>query len=388
MAHTLTAIIPKIITRAQRVLRERCIMPQIVNSDYKAEARQFGDTINVEVPSAVTTAAVVPAAVPTVGSNRTPTTVPIDLDQWQKNDPIFLTDSDIVQIDRRKNFLPPNMAEAVRALANDVNEHIWSWWYKTGLYVLTGTKAFNDVTTATDARKMLNIGVAPKADRWGVLDFTTEAQMLSLAQFSDFDKVGDKAPKFEGEIGRKFGINWVSDDHCPTLDPEDYTATTFTVNGALSAGATSIVAAVTVADQDLVQGDIILVAGDPLPYSVQANVTVTTGGGGTISISPALRTDIVDTAAITMPLESLTGSDIYQCLVFHRDAIAFANRPLVTTSVDGELGNKLMTLTDAVSGLTMRLEVSRQYKQTAWEFDIMWGSNLIRPDNVVRVQGY
>jgi hypothetical protein len=56
--------------------------------------------------------------------------------------------------------------------------------------------------------------------------------------------------------------------------------------------------------------------------------------------------------------------------------------------VDGELGNKMIALTDEISGLTMRLEVSRQYKQTAWEFDILWGSNLIRPDNVVRVQGY
>jgi hypothetical protein len=388
MAHTLTAIIPKIITRAQRVLRERCIMPQTVNMDYKSEARKFGDTIDIEVPSAVTTAAVVPAAVPTVGSDRTPTTVQIALDQWKKNDPIFLSDQDILEIDRRANFLPPTMAEAVRALANDVNQHIWSWYYKTGLYVLTGTKTFNDVTTATDARKFLNIGVAPKSDRWGVLDFTSEANMLALAEFSDFDKVGDKGPKFEGEIGRKFGINWVSDDHVPTLDPEDYTATTFTVNGGHSAGATTVAASVTVADQDLVKGDIITIAGDPLPYSIQADVTVTTGGGGNLTISPALRTDILTAAAITMDLEAQTGNDLYQCLVFHRDAIAFANRPLVTSSVDGELGNKMMTLTDDVSGLTMRLEVSRQYKQTAWEFDILWGSNLIRPDNVVRVIGY
>ena len=388
MAHTLTAIIPKILTRAMAVLRERCIMPQIVNADYKTEAKKFGSTINIEVPSAVSTAAVVPAAVPTVGSNRTPTTVPIDLDQWQKNDPIFLDDQDLLEIDRRKNFLPPQMGEAVRALANDVNQHIMGWYYKTGLYVLPATKTFNDVTSATDSKKMLNFGVAPKSDRYGVLDFNAEANMLALAQFSDFEKVGEKGPKFEGEIGRKFGINWASDDHIPTLDPSDFTATAFTVDGAHSAGATSVVLACTVADQDLVQGDIILLAGDPLPYSVQAPVTIDFSTGGTAAISPALRTDIANTAAVTMPLETLTGSDIYQCLIFHRDAIAFANRPLQTSSVDGELGNKLMPLTDNHSGLTMRLEVARQYKQTAWEFDIMWGSNLIRPDNVVRLQGY
>ena len=66
-------------------------------------------------------------------------------------------------------------------------------------------------------------------------------------------------------------------------------------------------------------------------------------------------------------------------LVFHRDAIAFANRPLMDSTAGVDLGN-FMSMQDPVSGLVMRLEVSRQYKQTVWEFDILWGNALVRPE--------
>jgi hypothetical protein len=46
-----------------------------------------------------------------------------------------------------------------------------------------------------------------------------------------------------------------------------------------------------------------------------------------------------------------------------------------------------MSVTDPESGLSMRLEISRQYKQTVWEFDILWGVALVRPEWAVRLIG-
>ena len=74
-------------------------------------------------------------------------------------------------------------------------------------------------------------------------------------------------------------------------------------------------------------------------------------------------------------------------LAFHRDAFAFANRPLVQSTQDMQLGSRIMSMTDPQTGITLRLEVSRQYKQVVWEFDILWGSKLVRRELATRIAG-
>ena len=74
-------------------------------------------------------------------------------------------------------------------------------------------------------------------------------------------------------------------------------------------------------------------------------------------------------------------------LAFHRDAFAFANRPLVQSTQDMQLGSRIMSMQDPKTGITLRLEVSRQYKQVVWEFDLLWGSQLVRAPLATRIAG-
>jgi hypothetical protein len=42
---------------------------------------------------------------------------------------------------------------------------------------------------------------------------------------------------------------------------------------------------------------------------------------------------------------------------------------------------------DPVSGLTMRLQVRKEYRRYRWSFDVLWGVGAVRPDLAVRIAG-
>jgi len=49
--------------------------------------------------------------------------------------------------------------------------------------------------------------------------------------------------------------------------------------------------------------------------------------------------------------------------------------------------SELITMTDPLTGLGLRLEVMRQNKQMLWEFDMLYGGLLVRPELAVRIMG-
>jgi hypothetical protein len=71
-------------------------------------------------------------------------------------------------------------------------------------------------------------------------------------------------------------------------------------------------------------------------------------------------------------------------LGFHRDALAFANRPLGAATATNP---RMLSMTDPVTGITLRLELTRQYKQDRWELDLLWGSKLVRAALAARLAG-
>ena len=58
--------------------------------------------------------------------------------------------------------------------------------------------------------KMLNKSGAPKDGRYGIIGYEEEANATELSQFADAGQSGDMRVKIEGELGRKFGIDWIS----------------------------------------------------------------------------------------------------------------------------------------------------------------------------------
>lgn len=380
MANTLDNIMAKILARGLLALREQASMPRLVNGDYSREAAQKGTTIDVPIPSGQTATDVTPAPVYSSAANNTPGVVQIPLDNWKKTN-FFLSDKDLVEIDRNEHFIPMQMSEAVRALANAVNEDIFQE-YK-GVYGYTGTAGTtpfaSTVNDATNARKVLHQQRAPRSDRRGVLDFDAEGNALALSPFSDAEKVGSNGVKIEGEIGRKYGIDWYADDAVPTHTAGGATASALVVGSAAVAGVSTI--NMTGGNNTtLLPGDIFTIAGDTQTYVVKATAAVVSTGNVSVSFAPELKA-AASSEAVTVV------SDHVVNLAFHRDAFAFANRPLVQNTTDMALGSKIMSMTDPQTGISLRLEVSRQYKQVTWELDILWGAKLVRPELATRIAG-
>lgn len=404
--NTLSNIMPKILARGLMTLRQRCIMPRIVNSDYSIEAAKKGTTIDVPVPVAVGVSDVAIATTPVGPSALTPAVVQIPLDQWVQNDPIGLSDKELVEIDANEHFLPMQMQEAVKALASNVNQFIFAKYkgqYR-GVYGMIGnpsvlystiidpfdtaasTEDTNGVSAATNAKKILNIQLCPRTDRRGVLNFDAEANALDLASFHQAERIMSNVVVMEGEIGRKFGIDWVADDDVPDHTAgsvQETTPTNCKINVTTAVGDVTVSIKDSTNTETLLRGDIIQFANDTdRTYVVIGSASHTILSAGTsVGIYPAMRSieaedDLVHVA-----------NDHAVNMVFHRDAFAFATRPLLANSQQYSLGNQMISMQDPKTGLILRLEVSRQHKQTVWEFDILYGADLVRPDLAMRIAG-
>lgn len=379
MANDLSVVAPKLLAQGLMALRENAVMPRLVNRDYEAEAAQKGQTVTIPISSAIADREVTPNVVPPASVDSAPTQALIPLDQWREA-PFHMTDRDVLE--SMNGTIPMQASEAIKSLVNYANAFMLSK-YK-GVYGFTGTPGttpFADTSDATDARKVLNNQLAPLSDRRFVIDPDAEAKALNLRAFQDMSFSGSAAGITEGQINRKMGFDWYMDQQVPSHTKGVATGTPLS-NGVSAIGTTSVPTDGWTSDTAgiLVEGDIITFAGHSQTYVVTADVdSGSTTGPATVPIAPALQEAVADGEAITVVDSHVVN------LAFHRDAFAFASRPL-QDSAQG-LGSIIQAATDPVSGLSLRLEISRQHKQTQFSYDMLFGAALVRRELATRLAG-
>jgi hypothetical protein len=94
-----------------------------------------------------------------------------------------------------------------------------------------------------------------------------------------------------------------------------------------------------------VVGDVFTIAGNTQQYTVTSVTTGTPANATTVGISPALAADAADGAVVTFVASHVAN------LAFHREAFAFASRPMLDLETPGSI---IQPLVDDVSGLAMR----------------------------------
>lgn len=387
MTNILDQIAPKIVARGMMSFREQAIMPRLVNADFSAEAARKGDRIEVMIPEEVEVEDVVPGVTNPSVPDKDPKTATIELNQWKKVS-FYLSDKDMMQIDADQSFVPFQMQQAVNALAQEVNKSFYKEIMRARYFIgYPGKKLFTQssseaskdyagINPVLEGRKLLNNAKAPKSGRYGILGFEEEANALELPQFADVEKSGDTSVRLEGEIGRKYGIQWFATDQIHT-----HTSDTLSKEFQLSYSVKTGDALTTVRNisPHPAFGDLALNASGSIVATFEDWKETKTVSSYTHSLSVPFTNNFSNTYRFRV------GPEHNNNMIFQRDAFAFAIRPLSSATESLGLGNRIMSVTDPETGLSIRLEISREYKRTVWEFDVLWGVKLVRPEFAVRV---
>lgn len=377
MANTLTTVMPKLLAQGLMALRQNCVMPRLVNHEYDAMAGSKGSSIDVPIPSAITAVAVTPANTAPSTADVTTDKVTISLDQWYEA-PFYMTDKDMQEV--MAGVIPMQASEAVKAIANQINSYILSFYTEVyGFAGTAGTTPFaTDLAAAQAARRVLGQQLAPTNDRRIVLDPLAEEKALGNRAIQDASWRNDGGASLrEGQIGRSLGFDWFMDQAIPTHTAG--TAAGATTNSAGYAVGVKTVTLASAGTGTILVGDVITFAGQTQTYRVVTG-DADVSNGGTVTFEPGLAAAIpASNTAITLKASHTVN------LAFQRDWFAFATRPFADADASG-LG-KFVSMVDPVSGLALRLEVTREHKRTRWSFDALYGGKPVRNALACRIAG-
>jgi hypothetical protein len=374
VANSLTNVIPQLLAQGLMALRQQSIMPRLVNRSYDSMAAQSGSTIDIPIPSAITANAVTPGTTSQAVTDLSPTKATITLNQWYEA-AFNLTDEELKNVEEN-NLMPMQASEAIKSLANNVDTYIMNLASSAtnGISQNGGTAGTTPFASNLDAylaaRKELNNSAAPMDDRYCVINADAEAEALSLEAFQNAAWRGDTDGIIRGQIGQKLGATWVVDQNVQTHINANGTPTGFLVNNGSGYSAGDTTMTIDTGSNNPAVGDIFTVAGDTVSHIVTAAT-----GGTSVTFTPGLGAAVVNNAALTF---TASAAAFTRNLLFHRDAFAFASRPLEDGMMVG--GDNVMSNVDPVSGLSLRVEVTREFKQTRVSYDILYGGALVRPE--------
>jgi P22 coat protein - gene protein 5 len=211
--------------------------------------------------------------------------------------------------------------------------------------------------------------------------------MLILPTLTYSSESGTSEALREGMVTRAVGFSIAENQNVPTITATQsgLAPTTTAVAAAALAGSEVISlnnGAGALPTQLPAQGALFTIAGDTQQYAIaEINDNEPLDVGATsmkVRISPALKLPAAANAALTF-LGAHTAN-----VAFARNAVVFASRPLLDINAGGDI---IESISDPITGVTFRLELVRQNKQTYFSLDCLWGSKVIRPEQVVRIYG-
>ena len=348
-----------------------------VHRGYDETPRMVGSTISIGKPSTFTASAVNTSTGGTT-QNVTTESVNVTLDQWYEVK-FALTEKELSFA--KEKIVLDHIAPAAYAIADNIDQALAALYKKVPWMA---PAVISDVASFLAARKILFDNGAPMNDGnlHCMLGSTAEAALLALQAFSQVSGAGDQAMQtlLRGSLGVKFGVETFANQNTPSHT----TGTKSDVAGVASgtAGATTLtITSLGTAGNTMAIGDSFVIAGDTQRYVATTLGTVVSPGTITaMGIYPALKTTC--SAAVVTLCASATTS--VQNLMFHKNFAALAMAPL--TEIGNQLGAKIATVIDPVTGLTLRSRMFYEGNTNTIKvaIDALYGVQILDPNLAVR----
>lgn len=235
------------------------------------------------------------------------------------------------------------------------------------------------MTHLAQAKRLLSVNLAPITDRYFVFDPVAEANMMTVSNILQAEQFGSREGILEGSVGRALGFGLYMNQNVATLTAATTAWATgyAAASGSWAAGVTSITLINASCHGAIYAGNMFKSGAGY--YSVYTTVTAVTNTAVIVVFQPALATAVASGDAITV-VAAYTPN-----IAFHRGALAFASPPLA-----GALGaddEAVSSVTDPVSGITLRFAVTREYYQSTVRVSALWGFLARVPAHIVNLAG-
>lgn len=355
-------------------LIDNLVMPQLCIRDYENTFSDMGDTVRVKRPVKLT------ADDFTVGTSVSAQDIKEDA-AYVKLDKLATVDVkwDVIEsaVNVSEAKLNADVIEpAAAALATKINRDGLAIYSKIPTFIGTAGTTPDGIDDLANVRKQLNIALAPTSQRVAVWDPIADAALSQIDNLRRVNEAGTNAALREGELGRLYGLaNYMSQgiaNHvCGTLAAGG-TSAKIVVDGAVTNSDTVKLTVSATASGTLTgkvkAGDFFTVAGKRYVIGEDA-----TAASDSIIVKLNEKVTLADETEVTFNTTSYTAN-----LAFHRNAIAFVNRPLPMPAggAEGYVTN------NPYNGLSLR--VVRGYdidtKTNKMSIDILYGYALVYPE--------
>lgn len=357
------------------------------DAQFGRDNMKIGSTINIRNPNQFTV---------TTGSSLslqdvTETTVPLVINTQKHVDIAFSSQDLALNIfDFSQQFLEPAMAVLAASMESDALNSMATDVYNQ----VNGHGAPQTFRNLLTARKLLRDNLAPPDIYMARLNTQDNLDIVDSVKglFQDSQEI--KSQYRDGVVGRTGGFEIAENTYLSTYTRGAATAA-YTVNGAGQTGSSLVVQTGTGAGN---KGDVFTIAG---VFRVHPETKVSTGvlqqfvltaayagGGGTMSISPAITVSgayqnvsgsPANAAAITWAGTISTASGL--SLAYHKSAFALATVDLPLPNGADMAGRKVQ---DGIS-LRMWRQGDIQNDRFPCRLDVLYGYKTLRPQVAVRL---
>lgn len=373
MANTLTNIIPTVQTALDVVSREQVGFIPSVNRDPSADRVARNQTLYSWAAPTLSLGNVTPAAATPSASDITLGTKSVTVTNFKMADFYFTGEEESALAGNYGNIVTDMVEQAVRAIVNQIEADIWAAAY-VGASRATGTAGTTPFATtlgdSANVRRILNDNGAPDGSRSLIIDSAAGASLLTLGQVTKANEAGTTMSLRDGMLLNLHGMAVKESGAISQITSG--TGASYLLNGALTAGATSVTV-------DTGSGTIL--AGDVVTIGSHKYTVATALAANVFTINaPGLEAAAADNLAITVNAANTRNIGL------SRNAIVLATR-LCALPSGGDIGSDHATITDARSGISLELAMYPQYRQVRYEISAAWGITVVKPEHVAVLLG-